>query len=125
LQTMRRTILNEFVPRLENGPWIVQSSEAARNPREIVVIGDERRTIIVTIPGTRGAITARGQNELLACFSGRTAELAFVSAFRDRRQLQKHLPAIAWDTSVWLVQEPDHIVHFGRVPFFRLIRRKM
>jgi hypothetical protein len=122
---MRGAIFTEFVPRLEDGPWIVQSGEVALTPQDVVVLGDKGRTIIVSVSGPRDAITAKRREELLACFSGRTAELAFVSAFRDRQQLQNCLPAIAWDTSVWLVQEPNHVVHFGRVPFFRLKRRTM
>ena len=39
--------------------------------------------------------------------------LVFVTAFLDRNTFRKFAPDIAWETEVWIAQEPDHMIHFN------------
>lgn len=41
------------------------------------------------------------------------AELIFVTAFLNRTEFRKWSTDIAWETEVWLADNPDHLVHFN------------
>lgn len=36
----------------------------------------------------------------------------FVSVFRNRASLAKYLKEISWETEVWLIDDPEHVIHF-------------
>ena len=38
--------------------------------------------------------------------------LVFVTAFPDAAEFRKHMSAIAWETEVWMADQPDHVVHY-------------
>ena len=37
----------------------------------------------------------------------------FVTAFPDAAEFRKHMSAIAWETEVWMADQPDHLVHYN------------
>jgi type II restriction enzyme len=41
------------------------------------------------------------------------AELIFVTAFLTKVEFRKWLVDIAWETEVWIADNPDHMVHFN------------
>ena len=42
-----------------------------------------------------------------------TADLVFVTAFLNRAGFRKFAAQIAWETEVWIAEEPDHMIHFN------------
>lgn len=42
-----------------------------------------------------------------------TAEIVYVTAFLDRATFRKFVADIAWETEVWIADNPDHLVHFN------------
>lgn len=42
----------------------------------------------------------------------------YVSAFPDFTEFKKHTNDIAWDTEVWIVEFPEHMIHFNGDRFF-------
>ena len=41
-----------------------------------------------------------------------TVGCVFVSAFRDLSAFGRFAKAISWETEVWIVDEPEHMIHF-------------
>ncbi|HFA48740.1 MAG TPA: hypothetical protein ENJ95_06970 [Bacteroidetes bacterium] len=41
------------------------------------------------------------------------AEIIYVTAFNHREDFRKITAAIAWETDVWIANEPDHLIHFN------------
>ena len=41
------------------------------------------------------------------------AELIFVTAFLSRSDFRKWVMNIAWETEVWIADNPDHLIHFN------------
>ena len=37
----------------------------------------------------------------------------YVTAFPDMSEFKKHTNKIAWETEVWLMEVPDHMIHFN------------
>jgi type II restriction enzyme len=42
-----------------------------------------------------------------------TADIVYVTAFLDRPKFRKFMAEIAWETEVWIADNPDHMVHFN------------
>lgn len=43
------------------------------------------------------------------CMAGRI----YVSAFPDKSEFKKHVSDIAWETEVWIAENPDHMIHYN------------
>lgn len=41
------------------------------------------------------------------------AELIFVTSFLSRKEFKKWMLDVAWETEVWIADNPDHLVHFN------------
>lgn len=41
------------------------------------------------------------------------ADIVYVTAFLDRSKFRKYMADIAWETEVWIADNPDHLVHFN------------
>lgn len=41
------------------------------------------------------------------------AELIFVTAFLNRAEFRKWVMDVAWETEVWIADNPDHMIHFN------------
>lgn len=59
-----------------------------------------------------GPISNLRYEQLRALTKSCTAEVIYVTAFLDRETFRKYAPDIAWETEVWIAEEPDHIIHF-------------
>ena len=42
-----------------------------------------------------------------------TADIVYVTAFLDKAKFRKFIAEIAWETEVWIADNPDHLVHFN------------
>ncbi len=42
-----------------------------------------------------------------------TAEIIYVTAFLNRAEFRKWSADIAWETEVWIADNPDHLIHFN------------
>lgn len=85
-----------------------------------VVFYDEQKKHLFLIE----AVTAHGpispkrqielENKLKNC---RTTKI-YISIFPDFREFKKHIDNIAWETEVWIANNPDHMIHFNGPKFF-------
>ncbi|ARN76864.1 restriction endonuclease [Nonlabens spongiae] len=41
------------------------------------------------------------------------ADIVYVTAFLDRKKFRQYIADIAWETEVWIADNPDHLVHFN------------
>lgn len=42
-----------------------------------------------------------------------TAEIIYITAFLNRSEFKKWAGQIAWETEVWIADNPDHLIHFN------------
>jgi len=62
---------------------------------------------------THGPVDAKRHAELSAVFARCTAGLVYVSCFPDRATMRRFLADLAWETEVWLADEPTHMMHLN------------
>lgn len=51
--------------------------------------------------------------ELKKLTKGCTADIIYVTAFLDRQTFRKFMSDIAWETEVWIADNPEHLIHFN------------
>lgn len=80
-----------------------------------VVIQDVNRNWILLIEAvtSHGPVDAKRKRELSKLFEKSAFGIVFVTAFPDKKTFNKYLAHVAWETEVWIADNPDHLVHFN------------
>jgi len=80
-----------------------------------VIVHDPWRNWLLLIEAvtSAGPVDGKRRKELKELFAGCKAGLVFVTAFETRRTLQTFVSHIAWESEVWIAEDPDHLVHFN------------
>ena len=80
-----------------------------------VIIHDQAKDRLFLIEAVieGGPVDENRSKELHALFTGSKAYLVFVTAVETRRTMQAILPRIAWESEVWIAEDPDHMIHFS------------
>jgi adenine-specific DNA-methyltransferase len=87
--------------------------EHGKMPDIIVHYTAKNWLILVEAVTSHGPMDLKRHNELKHLFKGSKAPLVFVTAFATRRAMVRYLVEIAWETEVWVADEPSHLIHFN------------
>ncbi len=60
-----------------------------------------------------GSISETRLLELQKLTTDCTADIVYVTAFLNRAEFRKWVAEIAWETEVWIADNPDHLIHFN------------
>lgn len=60
-----------------------------------------------------GPVSAMRLAELKRLTQKCTADIVYVTAFLDRATFRKYVAEIAWETEVWIADNPEHLIHFN------------
>jgi len=134
-----RAICQEFAPRFVPGGVLVYAGDTGEKwgyfdekllgslgvavdshgkMPDVVIYYPQRKWLILAEAVTsHGPVDAKRHSELMELFAGSKAGLVFVSAFPDRRTLNRYLEAISWETEVWIADNPTHLIHFNGARF--------
>lgn len=130
-----KSVVEEFCPRFVPGGVVVYVGDAENKflhldadylqalgisipvPAKMpdVIVHDTRRHWLVLIEAvtSAGSVDGKRRKELKELFRGSQAGLVFVSAFAGRKVMRGFLDQIAWETEVWIADNPDHLIHFN------------
>lgn len=91
----------------------VTLDSAAKTPDVIVL--DTKRNWLLLIEAVIcvGPVDGKRRKELKDLFAGCKAGLVFVTAFENRRAMLSFGNHIAWESEVWIAEDPDHMIHFN------------
>jgi len=83
--------------------------------------------VFIEVVATDGPITEERRAELMKLTDAAgfdPAQVAFVTAFLDRDHvaMRRSLPAVAWNSFVWIASEPDHLIALNGSSGMRLQR---
>ena len=56
--------------------------------------------------------SAKRRKELKDLFADCKAGLVFITAFETRRTMQTFVSHVAWESEVWIAEDPGHMIHF-------------
>ncbi len=69
--------------------------------------------ILVEAVTSHGPIDPKRKIELEELFGKSKAGLVFITAFLTKKTMMKYLEKIAWETEVWVAENPTHLVHLN------------
>lgn len=130
-----RDIIEQFAPRFAPGGTVVYIGDTGnkgvifneahlaklnitlheRGKMPDVVIHDTTNNWLLLIESVTsvGPIDGKRYEELSKLLSSSNTDLVFVTAFPDRARMGKFLSVLAWETEVWIADNPDHLIHFN------------
>jgi hypothetical protein len=91
----------------------VRLDAAAKIPDVIVHHRTKNWLLLIEAVTSAGPVDGKRRKELKELFSGSNAGLVFVTAFQNRRTMQTFISQIAWESEVWIAEDPDHMIHFN------------
>lgn len=129
-----RVVAEVFVPQFVREPRILYVGDAGSKTghfdeaglRELgltfdrhgqmpdMIVHDRARDWLVLVEAvtSHGPMDPKRIVELKGLFADSRAGLVFVTAFTDRKTFGKYLSEIAWETEVWIAEDPTHLIHF-------------
>lgn len=80
-----------------------------------VVLFDESKNLLFLIEAvtSHGPLSPKRQIELEKTLVGCKAKRVYISAFPDSHEFKRHIDNIAWETEVWIEDNPAHMIHFN------------
>ncbi len=91
----------------------VALDSAAKIPDVIVHHTAKNWLLLIEAVTSAGPVDGKRRKELKELFADCKAGLVFVTAFETRRTMQTFVSHIAWESEVWIAEDPDHMIHFN------------
>ena len=89
-------------------------SASSAGIRDVIVHHRARNwLLLIEAVTSAGPVDGKRRKELKDLFAGCKAGLVFVTAFENRRTMQTFVSHIAWESEVWIAEDPDHMIHFN------------
>lgn len=132
---VQAAVIQEFAPRFAPGACVLYLGDTAKKNLYVdgayfdklgipitdhdklpdVVLCDEDRSWLFLIEAvtSHGPVTPKRIIEMEEMFGACGLGRIYVTAFPDFAGFRKHLRNIAWETEVWIVEMPDHMIHFN------------
>jgi len=81
---------------------------------DVVLYWPEKNWLLLIESVTsHGPVDGKRYGELKTLFADAKPGLVYVTAFPDRKIMNKYLSQIAWETEVWVADAPTHMIHFN------------
>ncbi|MFM9966857.1 MAG: BsuBI/PstI family type II restriction endonuclease [Burkholderiales bacterium] len=91
----------------------VSLDSAAKMPDVVIHYTAKNWLLLIEAVTSTGPVDGKRRKELKDLFAGCKAGLVFVTAFENRRAMQSFLSQLAWESEVWIAEDPDHMIHFN------------
>ena len=108
--TEDKNVINEFDILKQLGCEI---DDHGKLPDVILYNKEKNWLFLVEAVASHGPVSQKRMNELKDIFPNTKIGLIFVSAFPSFSEFRKYAKEIAWDTEVWLLDSPDHLIHYN------------
>ena len=97
----------------------ISCDEHGKLPDVILFVSKENWWVVVESVTSHGHISAKRNIELEELLKDSTADKIYVSAFPDKTTMKKYISDIAWETEVWIADNPTHLIHLNGTKFLR------
>lgn len=82
-------------------------------PDVILHLKEKNWLYLIESVTSHGPIGPKRYGELLSLFKQSNSGLVFVTAFLTIADFKKYVADIAWETEVWIAENPTHLIHFN------------
>lgn len=131
---LQKAVIEEFAPRFAPGAVVLYVGDTAKKQvivdaaalarlavritehdklPDVVLYREEPRWLyLIEAVTSHGPVTPMRLRQLADLLKGTTAGLVYVTAFLTREDFKRYVGDIAWETEVWIAEDPDHLIHF-------------
>jgi len=132
---VQAAVVEQFAPRFARGAKVLYLGDTANKDlfidrdglKEIgipitehsklpdVVIYDEEREwlFLIEVVTSHGPVSPKRMLEFEEFLKDCKLGKIYVTAFPDKAEFRKNIADIAWETEVWIADNPDHMIHFN------------
>ncbi|MFA5032757.1 MAG: BsuBI/PstI family type II restriction endonuclease [bacterium] len=89
-------------------------------PDVILYDSQKNQLFLIEAVTAHGPVSPKRQMELEEVLKECKAKKIYISAFPDFHEFKKYIDNIAWETEVWLADNPDHMIHFNGDKFLNV-----
>ena len=82
-------------------------------PDVILFVKDKNWLYFIEAVTSVGPISVKRIQEIESMSTECTAGKIYVTAFPDRKTYKKFVDQLAWETEVWIADNPDHMIHLN------------
>lgn len=82
-------------------------------PDLIIHLKEKNWLLLIEAVTSHGPIDPKRKIELEELFGKSKAGLVFITTFNDKKTMIKYLEKIAWETEIWVADNPTHLVHLN------------
>lgn len=131
---IQKAIIEEFLPRFSKGAEILYIGDTSKKvlhidtdrlrllgiaepsrdmlPDILAYDAEQKWLFVIEAVHSSNPIDQLRHLALRRLTENATVGCVFVSAFKDLLSFARFSKAISWETEVWIVDEPDHMIHF-------------
>lgn len=95
----------------------INVDEHGKMPDVILYHPGKKWLILIESVTSHGPVDSKRHNELEKLFKNIKADKIYVTAFPNKSVMGKYLSDIAWETEVWIADNPSHLIHFNGYKF--------
>ena len=132
---VQAAIIKQFVPRFIHKPKVLYIGDTAKknlyiNNKELLKFGvsltkhgklpdviiydaEKKCLFLIEAVASHGPMNPKRIFELGKMFKKCKEVLVFVSAFHNFNEFKKYSKEISWETEVWIMEIPDHMIHYN------------
>lgn len=136
---VQAAIIEKFAPRFVSGSTLLYLGDTAnkdlhKDTEKLIEIGipitehdklpdaillDTARKWLFLIEAvtSHGPMSPKRVHELEKLLKQCNLDRVYVTAFPDFREFRKHSGQIAWESEVWIAENPDHMIHYNGSKF--------
>lgn len=140
---LQRSIIEEFAPRFAQGAEVLYVGDTKKKdliknkeklqeigvlitdhdklPDVVLYVAEKNWLYFVEAVTSVGPISVKRVNEIQAMLENCDCGIIYVTAFLDmssKNGFKKFIDKIAWETEVWIADNPDHMLHLNGDRFF-------
>lgn len=136
---LQKLIIEEFLPRYGNGAELLYVGDTADKylylnetqlkklnffeishgelPDVIAYSKEKNWLYLIEAVHSSGPISEVRLLQLKQLTKDCAAEIVYITAFLNKQKFRQFIAEIAWETEVWIAENPDHLVHFNGEKF--------
>lgn len=136
---LQAAIVAEFAPRFAPGGEVLYLGDSADKTlhlehRELAALGvritkhDKLPDVLIYLPAKNwlliieavtasGTVSPKRKRDLEDFLSSCRADRVYITAFQNFKEFKQHVNDIAWETEVWIAENPDHLIHYNGEKF--------
>ena len=108
--TLKRDLIKD-VEGLQNLGFTITLHD--KMPDVVMHVAEKNWVVFVECVTSVGPMSPARLLELNSMTANVTAGKVFITAFLDRLTYKKFSDQIAWETDVWIAEDPDHMIHLN------------